>query len=410
MQQFWHKSKVKGQTIWQWWRGLKKRWKFLIIIGLLIVIGIGWSKISQHQKIEANREIVTVIREDLNKEAIRSGQIELQGVVEVTPPISGVITDLLVENGQEVKEGDILFKIKSDATQAELDQAWASYLAAKNTYEEMKNNSGTTEWNSFETAKSTMMAVEEEIRKFEELYPEKKNNDNKEYQELKLKESVARRNLDTATLAPNQISNKTQASKANYQAALSAYNASKDGTYKSPIAGRVENLGVNEGEKVIAKVGDEDGTPLFLIVPDGKKTISMQIGPNDAMNLQVGQAATIKNDYVKDTTFSAQVVRVDKVGKTTTDKGLTYRAWLEVDDQANRLLLGIPVEITLIMDQRAQVLTVPSEAIHDEMVTIVDENGQAIEERAVGTGLKANGKVEITSGLNEGEQILVDKN
>lgn len=400
----------KLNHLWQKWKSLKKRWKFLIIIALLIVVGVSWSKISAKKQWTANREIVTVMREDLKKEAIRSGQVELQGVIEVTPPISGVITELLVENGQEVKEGETLFKIKSDATQAELDQAWANYLSAKNNYANAQNSSGVTEWNNFETAKSNMMTVEEEVRLFEENSPEKKKPDDKDYQELKLKESIARRTLDAAVMTPSQISNRLQESKATYQAAASAYSASRDGTYKSPITGRIENLGVNYGEKVVAKIGDENGTPLFLIVPDGKKTISMQIGPSDAMNLEVGQLATIKNDYVKDATFSGQVVRVDKVGKSTTDKGLTYRAWLEVDDDDNKLLLGIPVEITLTMAEKNQVLTLPSEAVHNNNVSIVNDKGDVIEERAVTLGLKANGKTEIVSGIAEGEQVLIDRN
>lgn len=397
-------------SLWQKWKQLKKRWRFLLIVVFLIVIGVTWSKISQAKKIAANREIVNPIREDLSKEAIRSGQIELQGVVKVTPPISGVLTQLFVDNGQAVEEGETLFKIKSNATAAEKNAAWSSYLSAKNTYEEAKISSGSQEWNSFESAKKTMLEIEAQLKTFEETYPEKKNNDNKEYQQLKLTESIARRNLDAATLEPNQNSNRLNAAKAAYQAALSAYNASIDGTYTSPITGRIENLGINEGENVIAKVGDEEGTPLFLIVPDGKKTISMQIGPSDALALKVGQTATVKSDYVKNATFSAQIVRVDKVGTSTTDKGLVYRAWLEVDDLENQLLLGTAVEISIITAQKSQVLTLPSEAIHNDYVTLVTAQGKFLEERALTTGLKANGKTEIINNLSETDFVLIDRN
>lgn len=397
-------------SLWRKWKQLKKRWKFLFIVAFLIVISVGWSKISTARKIAANREVVNPIREDLSKEAIRSGQIELQGVVKVTPPISGVLTQLLVDNGQLVKEGDVLFKIKSNATTAEKNAAWSSYLSAKNNYEEAKISNGSDEWNSFESAKKATMAIEEELKTFEETYPEKKNNDNKEYQQLKLSESIARRNLDLATLEPNQSTNRLSAAKATYQAALSAYNASIDGTYTSPISGRIENLGINEGENVIAKVGDEEGTPLFLIVPDGKKTISMQIGPSDALALKVGQTATVKSDYAKDATFSAQIVRVDKVGTSTTDKGLIYRAWLEVNDTQNQLLLGTPVEISIITAQKLQILTLPSEAIHNNQVTLVTEKGKFLEERNIETGLKASGKTEIINNLNETDFVLIDRN
>lgn len=397
-------------SLWQKWKQLKKRWKFLFIVLLLIVLSVSWSKISTARKTAANREIINPIREDLFKEAIRSGQIELQGVVKVTPLISGVVTQLLVDNGQLVKEGEILFKIKSNATTAEKNAAWSSYLSAKNIYETAKITSGSEEWNSFESAKKSMMAIEEQLKSFAEAYPEKINNDNKEYQQLKLTESIARRNLDAATLEPNQTTNRLIAAKANYQAALSAYNASIDGTYTSPISGRIENIGINEGENVIAKVGDEEGTPLFLIVPDGKKTISMQIGPSDSMALKVGQMATVKSDYIKDATFSAQIARVDKVGTSTTDKGLIYRAWLEVNDDQNQLLLGTPVEISIITAQKSQVLTLPSEAIHNGSVTLVTAQGKFLEERVVETGLKAGGKTEIINNLAEADFVLIDRN
>lgn len=404
-----NKVKTIWQNSWRKWKSLKKRWKFLIITALLIGGSMIWGRVSSQKQEAANHEVIAVAREDLKKEAIRSGQVELQGVVDVKPPISGVITELLVENGQYVQEGEQLFKIKSNATTAELNQAYASYLAAKNNYEDAKISIGSSEWGNFESYKKAMMEVEEKIRLFEEAYPDKKNNNDKEYQTLKLEESIARHNLDMATLYPSRVDDRLNAAKASYQAAASSYNASKNGIYTAPVDGWIENLGVNEGENVIAGVGDKEGTPLFLIVPTGKKTISMQIGPNDAMVLTVGQEATVRSDYLKDATFAAQIVRIDKVGKMS-DKGLTYRAWLEVEDANDQLLLGSPVEVTMLTAQQLQTLVVPSLAVVDNMVQIVNEKGEFLETRTVETGLKASGKTEIVSGVNEGEFVLIDKN
>ncbi len=395
------------------WAKIKKWQKILIILILITIFILVRLKINKQKKYEANREVVSVVREDLKKEVIRSGQIELQGVVEVTPPISGVIIEFLVRNGQQVKKDQLLFKIKSTASKAEIDRAKASYLSAKTVYENDKLTTGVDEWNQFEAAKKAMMAIEEELRIFEETYPEKKTADNKEYQQLKINESMARRSLEAAVLLPSQINEKLMVNKANYQSALSAYNASLDGSYYSPIDGRIENVGINEGENVIANVGDKKGTPLFLIVPNGRKTISMQIGPNDAMVLSEGQNAIVKTDYVKDATFSAQVVRIDKVGKNVEGKGLRYRAWLEVDDYQNQLLLGIPVEISIITAESSNTLVLPLEAVHDDLVTVVKEDFSSnnyYEERAVTLGIKTGGKVEIVEGLQEDEKVLVDRN
>lgn len=408
---FFKKNKNEQTSWWLKWRRLKKRYKFLLIIILIIIAGFSWSKINKKKQWAANREIVNPVYEDLRKEIIRTGQIELQGVVEVRPTINGVITDLKIQNGQEVKKGEVLFKIKSTANASEKASAWSSFLSAKNTYEEQKISSGTQEWNTFESAKKAMMEIEDQIKTFEENFPEKKNHLNREYQQLKMSESIARRNLDAATLGPNQINDRSRANQAAYQAALSAYNASIDGTYQSPIAGTIENLSINEGENVTARVGTEKtGSPLFLIVPEGKKTISMQIGPNDALVMRPGLQTTVSSTYVKNATFSAQIVRVDKVGQSSTDKGLIYRAWLEVNDAENLLLLGTPVEISIITQEKTQVLTLPAEAVRDNLVTVVDEKGNFLEERMIETDLKAQGKIEITNGLNESDFVLIDRN
>lgn len=98
------KKEKQKKSLWQKWKSLKKRWKFLIIIVLLIGLGKVYSNFNKQKQTEANREIVSVIREDLKKEMIRSGKVELQGVVDVTPPISGVISKLNIKNGQHVKK------------------------------------------------------------------------------------------------------------------------------------------------------------------------------------------------------------------------------------------------------------------------------------------------------------------
>ena len=406
----WRGQHADRPSLWQRWCQLHNRYKWLLL--LLLLFGCArYRSWCQQVHLEANREAVPVVRQDLTKEAIRTGKVELQGVIEVKPPLTGVVTALHVANGQSVREGDILFTVKSNATQAQQAAAYASYLAAKNAYEEAQLTINNTEWANFESVKAGIIQAERAVEEFEREFPEKKTDDNKEYQALLQSLKVARLQVDMQVNFPNRIGDKLQQARAEYQAAVAAYNASRDGTYRSPIAGRVENLGINQGENVVADVGDEKGTALFLLVPEGRKTITMQIGANDALLLQVGQTASVRADIVKDATFSAQIVRIDKVGKNSGEHGLTYRAWLEVDDPDDLLLLGIPVEITIQTNYIPQALVVPSLAVLDDTVTVVDADKNIIDPcRLVETGLKTMGQTEIISGLQEGEYVLVDYN
>ena len=111
---------------WSNLRRMKKRY-WIIIIVVFSIIGFNvWGNFASQQQWQANAVVSEVVRQDLVKELIRSGKIELQGVFQVTPKISGVIKQLKVTNGQKVKANEILFQIKSDASAAEKASAYAS--------------------------------------------------------------------------------------------------------------------------------------------------------------------------------------------------------------------------------------------------------------------------------------------
>jgi RND family efflux transporter MFP subunit len=377
-----------------------------VLIGFILIalIFIFISVRLQQQKSQATQTVVAVAQEDLAKEAIRTGQVELQGVIQVTSPITGVITTLEIENDQLVKKDQPLFTIKSTASQAEKAQALASLLAAKNNYQEAQISTNESTWSNFESAKQTLISIERQIEIFENERPSER--DSKDYHALKASEAAARHNLNLAEKMTATVEDRLKAARASQQAAAQSYQLTQDTTYLSPIDGVIQNIGVNVGENVLAGVGDKAGTPLFLIVPDAKKTVSIQIGPTDAALLRIGQNATVRADAYPGATFSASIARIDKVGKQT-DRGLTYRAWLKLDDPADQLLLGIPVEATIVVDSRSQVLTLPQQAVVNNVVVLTNKNKDVLETRPVVTGLKAASKIEIITGLQVGDLVLI---
>lgn len=386
---------------------LKKRWWFLIIVVLAIIGWRAWSATAAKNLSATQSMVVVVERRDLIKTLIRSGKVELQGVFQVTPKISGVVAQLKVSNGQKVKTGEKLFMIKSDADAAEKSSAYASFLSAKNSFEEAKNNIGNTEWINFEQTLNALVQTEDKVKKFKEEHPDRLTVDDVEYQTLLTELSVAKRRIEMATLEPSMADQRLKAARAAFNAAQATYQNTLDANYLSPINGTVENLSVNEGEKVVAGVGDKSGTPLFLIIPEGKKTISMQVGLRDVNLLHVGQTALVKDKILKDKEFSATISRIDKVGtKSESGSGLNFRVLLEIDQEDNELSYGNAVEIEIEVDKRENVLTLPSSVVIDNQVTITNEKKEKLEVRTVETGLKAGGEVEILDGLSEGEMVL----
>ncbi len=395
------------------WKKLKLFWKIVVIILLITIINSIISLFtSSDQDLDLLSLSTPVIVTDLAKEIIRSGQVELQGVIEVTPPISGTIEELNVQNGQEVAIDDILFTIKSSASGAEQANAYAAYLSAQKTYQESIDLIGRQEWLDFETARTAMTKIEEEIKQYAIDYPDQANPSVIQYQELLRQQESARLTLDKALAETTLINNQQQIVQANWRAAQSAYQSSQDGDYLSPITGRVENLGVNQGESVRADIGDTTGTPLFLLIPSGNKTISLSLGAKDAQTVQIGSQAKITTSLLPDQEFTATVVRLDKVAQTNSNSdsgqsasGANYRVWLELADPEDQILLGTSVQVTLAIEAKTGILAVPSDAISDNQVQIVDQTGNVLETRAVTTGLESLGMTEITSGVVAGELI-----
>lgn len=386
---------------------LKKRWWFLIVVVLAIIGWRCWKAAAEKNRSATQSMVVVVGRRDLIKTLIRSGKVELQGVFQVTPKISGVVKELKVSNGQKVTTGEKLFMIKSDADAAEKSGAYASFLAAKNSFEEAKNNIGNTEWINFEQTRNALVQTEDKVKKFKEEHPDRLTVDDVEYQTLLTELSVAKRRIEMVTLEPSMADQRLKAARAAFHAAQATYQNTLDANYLSPINGTVENLSVNEGEKVVAGVGDKTGTPLFLIIPEGKKTISMQVGLRDVNMLHVGQTALVKDKILKDKEFTASIARIDKVGtKSESGSGLSFRVLLEIDQEDNELSYGNAVEIEIEVDKRENVLTLPSSVIKDDQVIITNEKKEKLEVRTVQTGLKASGEVEILDGLSEGEMVL----
>src|SRR5215467_1654222 len=108
-----------------------KRRKIIVfsLIGLVLAALAG---VAFFRKREAVITIQTekVSRRDITEKVVANGKIQPVLQVKISPEVSGEIIDLPVKEGQSVKKGDLLVKIKPDFYVAQLHQAEAGYEAA----------------------------------------------------------------------------------------------------------------------------------------------------------------------------------------------------------------------------------------------------------------------------------------
>ncbi len=198
------------------------------------------------------------------------------------------------------------------------------------------------------------------------------------------------------------------------QAAL--YDASQElakYAVRSPISGVVA--------KVSAVVGDtagSGGAVATIITP--QKIAELSLNEVDAAKIKVGQKAILTFDAVEDLSITGQVAEVDTVG-TVSQGVVSYAVKIIFDTQDDRVKSGMSVSATIITSVAQDVLMVPSGAVKSgasgSYVEMFDgqkyQSGQTVTsasapaQHAVETGISNDTSVIITSGVKEGDVVVV---
>src|SRR5690348_4224322 len=112
--------------------GKPKKGRKIIVFSVIGVVVAGLATAAILRKREAAITIQTekVTRRDLIEKVVANGRIQPVLQVKISPEVSGEIIELPVKEGQQVKKGDLLLKIKPDLYTASKNSSEASYLAS----------------------------------------------------------------------------------------------------------------------------------------------------------------------------------------------------------------------------------------------------------------------------------------
>jgi HlyD family secretion protein len=129
----------------------------------------------------------------------------------------------------------------------------------------------------------------------------------------------------------------------------------------------------------------------------------------DAAKIKIGQKATLTFDAISDLNLTGQVAGVDTLG-TVSQGVVSYTVKIVFDTQDNRIKPGMSVTVNIILESKVDVLLAPLSAVKtnssgSNYVEILVNNQP--QNKIVTTGLSNDTDIEILSGLNEGEEIIV---
>ena len=317
-----------------------------------------------------------------------TGTVEPVTQVEVGTQVSGIIDKLYADYNDQVKAGQLIAEMDKVTLQAELESAQAQLASSKTEYEYQTKNYARTK-----TLHEKQLVSDAEYDQAFYLYETARNA----YEQSQAAMVKVKRNLGYATIT-------------------------------SPIDGVVISRAVEEGQTVAA--GFETPT-LFTIANDlTQMQVVADVDEADIGQVADGQRVQFSVDAYPDDTFEGTVLQV-RLEATTESNVVTYEVVIDAPNPDLKLKPGLTANVTIFTLERDNVLTVPTKSLRFvpdvQMLTqlgyIVSEagkeapagkrlvwikNGQELKPKAVTVGSTSGNMIEITDGLNEGEELAVD--
>jgi len=263
-----------------------------------------------------------------------TGTLEALVTVEVGSQLSGQLTAIPVDFNQQVKQGQLLAKLDPATFAARVRQSRADLLARQA---------------GVESAQAALARAEADFRRSNSLVATGFVTD------AALDQARAARDQAAAALSV------AKAQLAQAEAALAAAETDLERTeIRSPISGVVVGRAVDVGQTVAASF---QAPVLFTIAQDlSKMRVELKVDEADIGQVRQGAPARFTVDAFPDRTFEASVEQV-RISPETVANVVTYVVTLVTDNPDRRLLPGMTANAEIIVDERTDVLRVPSAAV-----------------------------------------------
>ncbi|MEO8123201.1 MAG: efflux RND transporter periplasmic adaptor subunit [Burkholderiales bacterium] len=148
------------------------------------------------------------------------------------------------------------------------------------------------------------------------------------------------------------------------------------------------------------------GQPVFTLSCCAPLRVSAEVDEEDIVRVAVGQKVVLRGDALPDRVFDGTVAEITPKGDPV---ARSYRVRINFADptgvEAAGVLTGMTMDANIVISRREGALLVPNRALHGDKVWVVE--GGLLHARKVKRGIVGTERTEITSGLAEGDSVVV---
>jgi RND family efflux transporter MFP subunit len=340
--------------------------------------------------------VATVKRETIANSLSIAGQFMPYQNVELHAKVAGYIRNIYVDIGDHVRQGQVLAVLEIPELMAQVDEAKAAVHHAEEEIQRAQSDVSRAEADNV-----ALHANAERLVNTDKARPGLIAQ--QELDDATAKDRASKAQVDANKSALAAAHQQLDVAKANLQhySALSAY-AKIIAPYDGVVTWRFSDTGA----LVQAGTSNTSGLPVVTVAEIDKLRLRIPVPESMAAKVRLGDPVDVHVQATGEH-FTGNVARFTNALDTSTR---TMQVEIDVPNPSYRLQPGMFAEVTLLSGQQANVLTVPINALQrgqDKTTVLVVDAQDRIQSRQVQIGIEGSNKVEIVSGLTEGERVVV---
>ena len=356
---------------------------FLVLVGAAVV-GTFYFLWKKAQPVITMYEVVTPKRDSVETKTVATGKVEPRDEVLIKPQMSGIISEVLKEAGQMVKEGEIIAKIKVIPEMVQLNSAESRVRVAKISLEQIEatykrdkelHDQGVISKEDYETSLATYKKAQEEAENAQDAL------------EI-IREGISRKSASSST---------TQV--------------------RSTITGMILDVPIKVGNSVIQSNTFNDGTTIASVADMNNMIFRGKVDETEVGRIHEGMPIKLTVGALDSRTFDAMLEYVAPKG-VEENGAVLFKAAVQMPEDAF-IRAGYSANAEIVLKRASDVLTIPESCVEfsgdSTFVQIVKQEKpeQLFEKRPVTVGLSDGIKIEVKEGLTENDKIrggIVDAN
>ncbi|GAB3012052.1 efflux RND transporter periplasmic adaptor subunit [Cyclobacterium sediminis] len=388
-----------------------------LVIGMIVGKQAGW--VGGEKPLEV--QIGKAGKKDIVEKVSASGIVQPETEVKMSPDVAGEIIELNVNEGDSVKLGDLLVKIRPDNFISALDRAQA------NLNQQMANLAQSKA--SLKRSEAQFNQSKLNYERNLTLYEDKVISD-ADFEQIKAEFLTAENDLEAAKQSVIASEFIVKSAKASVDEA--GENLRLTNVY-SPTDGIVSNLLVEKGERVVG-TAQMAGTEMLRIADLSKMEVRVNVNENDIVRISMNDTTLIEVDSYASTgkKFTGVVTAIANSAneKVSTDAVTEFEVRIRILNDSYKDLVsnenpfpfrpGMTASVEIITDKKVGVLAIPLAAVTVRAGQTIEEgegkgnmkelvflkNGDKAQIQEVKTGISDFENIEILEGLVEDQEVI----